>query len=407
MEVRNLEISGIVKGGRGLARTDTGPVFVEGALPGELVRAEITERKRSWASARTLEVLRPATERTPAPCPYYGECGGCDWQHIRYPSQVQFKEQILAECLSRIARISLPLRKSITGSAFGYRWRVRLRTDDRGQVGFFRRRSRALIPVDRCLILTPHLNQIVRRFGACRTLLPRDAEISLSQGAQGVVALVSRNLRGTPRELLEATGLSGCTIRGGACHGEGHSRLELEGLGFIIRPGGFFQANWELNHELARAVALSVPQNAEVLDLYSGAGNFALYLAARGCSVTAVEGDQTLIADGRKNARDNGLNGVRFLRRNLSGRAADLNRERLREINVLVMDPPRGGAHLGLTDWILGRRFPSIRYVSCDPATLARDLSRLEKGYRLVGIQVIDLFPQTSHIESLAFLERS
>jgi len=161
-----------------------------------------------------------------------------------------------------------------------------------------------------------------------------------------------------------------------------------------------------LNHHLVRAVVTSVPEGSKVLDLFSGAGNFALGLAAAGCPVVAVEGDSLLTEDGRRNARENDLTGIRFVTGDLSRPAPGLIQESGADFDVAVMDPPRSGVSAALIAWILEAHIPTLRYVSCDPATLARDLSRLARDYNVSSVRVVDLFPQTSHIESLAVLEK-
>ncbi len=425
-------IESMAHDGRGVARVDGKTVFVHGALPGERVRFRYLARNRRYDTGETLEVLEPAAQRVQPFCRHAARCGGCSLQHLAPEAQVEAKQAILLEqlvCIGKVrpAETFAPLR----GPERGYRRKARLGVRDvaakgRVLVGFRERGRGYIAELESCPVLHPVVGERLAELAALIGQLSLRREIPQIEVAVGDsgAALVFRTLGQPSAEDCER--LAGF----GRSHGlriflqpagpdhlvplwpvEGAPELSYalhdHDLEIAFRPTDFTQVNAEINRGMiARALELlDVRPGERVLDLYCGLGNFTLPLARRAGAVLGVEGDAALVERARDNARRNGIDNAEF-------RAADLAGELggepwLREpYSKLLLDPPRSGAQELLRQ--MSPRAERLVYVSCNPATLARDAGILvsEHGYRLRGAGVLDMFPHTSHVESIALFER-
>jgi 23S rRNA (uracil1939-C5)-methyltransferase len=427
-----LDIVDLSHDGRGVARREGKAVFVSGALPGERVRARQTVRKKSFDEAITLEVLVASKDRVEPRCEHFGVCGGCALQHLSAERQIEAKQHILLENFERIghvrpAHILPPLRSE----PWGYRRKARLGAKwvvkkDKALVGFRELDGRFIADIQRCEVLIPQVGERIGELSALvGSLDARDqiAQIELAAG-DDVVVLVFRHL--APLGDADVTRLRDFGARCGiTIHlqpGDNHSvhpldpqapalRFALPGydVDFEFRPLDFVQVNGGMNRRMVdHALALLDPQPDErVLDLFCGLGNFTLPLARRAASVVGVEGEAGLVQRARENAARNGIANAEF-------HAADLARDLRNEAWVrqgfdkILLDPPRTGADAAIPQLPLDgvRR---IVYVSCHPGSLARDAGILvrDHGYQLVAAGVMDMFPHTAHVESIAVFERS
>lgn len=388
-------ITGIAHGGYGIVRTAVGVVFVDGAMPGELVLARIVRSARQARFAEVESVISPSPHRVEPPCPHFGECGGCQWQFIDYPAQLAFKEEILRDCIRRIGGFDLHPYTPLSGGAFGYRYRARLSVSNRGEIGFLRRGSHDVVAFDNCVILRDELNDAIRRIRAAARFMA-GGEISVVCGDSGIAASVNGDFTADPNRFIRETGLSGLDVNGKR-YGNPAIGFDLSGLRYVVSARSFFQANWRLNLKMVEAVCGLLPPGAAIADIYAGAGNFAIALAARGHDVTAVEGDKSSFADGARNARQIESGNLRFLRSSAEAAIA-----RLQPVDTMIVDPPRTGIEPAAVEAVMRMRPPRLIYVSCDPATLARDMKRLAQLYNVESVRLVDMFPQTGHIEALA-----
>lgn len=378
-------------------------------------------------------VLRAAPERICAPCPYYADCGGCNLQHASYAAQLRMKADIVAESLQRAGvevgeDILTPTLAS--PQQFGYRHRLRLHLGQDGSLGFHRRRSNSLVPVERCLLATEGINGALSRMvqdRQCSTqLAPYVQALEFNQcPASGRIALVlhSKNLRDSrvlkplARLCAPPAGLVDwiCTAQGQVLYPQGKGTNEVflrqqfhhSGLSYELRwpPSSFFQVNCQHNENL---IALAMHAGAApktALDLFCGSGNFSIPLALLGAQVTGIEYSATGIRWARHNGTAAGLNNIQFASADASAELANLVREGA-HFDTVLLDPPRQG--LGKAAALLPQLQPRrIVSISCDPATHARDLSLiLTGGYRLIQVVPVDMFPQTHHIETMAVLEK-
>jgi 23S rRNA (uracil1939-C5)-methyltransferase len=404
-------------------------IFVPGAAPGDRLRVRVLESRRAWARAELTEILTPSPARRPAPCPLVPACGGCQWQHVTEEAQRAAKQQAVEDALRRIGGFrDLTVAPILSaGPSLGYRRRVRLQArqrDGRAFLGFHRLRSQDVVPVDRCLQMSDGLSRAFARLRDAVAAAPPVAgleEIELAVGTDdgpAVAAFRFPHHQGAGRTaigeiagpLMHAGALSGFAIlngRGRVEASRGEIRLAnqvpagaVPGAPYTLRQRGwsFSQASWEANLLLVRTVllALGEPPPRRLLELYAGSGNLTLPLAARGIAVTAVERDHGAARDLEANLEQAGL-GARVV----AAPARDAL-EATDPVDAVLLDPPRAGA-AEVMPRLAALTPPRIVYVSCDPAILARDLSRLAgAGYRPTKVQPLDLFPQTYHVETVA-----
>jgi 23S rRNA (uracil1939-C5)-methyltransferase len=411
-----LTIERLTFGPDALAHHEGQAVFVPLAAPGDRVHARVVERRADYLRAELTRIERSGPERVPPRCPVFGRCGGCQWQHVAPEAQRDAKGALVAEQLARLAGIrDVAVRPTLAGpSAWAYRSRVTLVAEGR-RLGFHAARSHRLEPIEACAIAAEPLNGHLAVARAWLERLRVGVERITVATAPGGVVLVART-RGRPREIdvraTEALLAAHATVRGAVLAGGGERveigdpsiRVALEpGLEIEAPADVFSQVNVEGNLLLVQTVLAlgAFAPDAHVLDLYCGIGNLGLPLARRGVSVTGVEREPLAVAAAQANAARLGLAHARFVEGDV---AAVLGRLPDRAIGGVVLDPPRAGALAALRP-IIARRPPRIVYVSCDVATLARDLRMLvAHGYRLDEVQPIDLFPQTYHVETVAML---
>ena len=422
MDTFTLRVEKLVYGGDGLGYHQGRPVFVPFVLPGELVEVFPTQESRKLIRGLPGDLKEPAADRIEPACPYFARCGGCHHQNLEYDKQIALKSEILRETLRRLGKIEW--RDEITvhsADPWHYRNRVQLKLaphpaiPDSLQLGYHRAGSNALLAVEECPISSPKLNQLI----AALNRLSR--ERALPRSLRGVEAYVDDRdhtfwltLRAPQMDfdhaaLLEAlrTALDG--LLSVVFHETSTDRRATDGLGWIytnvgphrlrVSHGSFFQSNRFLLPRLLERVTDGL-SGAVALDLYAGVGTFTRALTEKFARVVAVESNSAAAADLAANVAD--LEGVES--RNVA--VEFFLRHSPERCDAVVVDPPRGGLERGAAEALAELAPPRIIYLSCDPATLARDLARLAPRYRLASLELIDLFPQTFHIEALARLER-
>jgi 23S rRNA (uracil1939-C5)-methyltransferase len=394
-----------VHGGYALARPEgMGVLFVRWALPGEVVSVRLVERKREYAFAEAVEILSSSPHRVVPPCEVFGKCGGCQLQHADYPYQLEMKREILREAFRRIGKADVAPEIAIPLEPFGYRHRGRFRVDAE-EVGFHASMSHRLVPVSRCPLMVDAINAVLPglrglgRFG-------KVAEVQVaSDGVRASVSFPGVPFgKGMVEHLVGRTGgvLSGARFEDRSW-GEERITLPLDGISYSVSPRGFFQANWRMNQGMVRRVGailgdLGVSSGARLLDLYAGAGNFALPLAAKVREVVAVEGEARSFKELRRNVTDNGIGNVRIVRSSVETFRPE------GRFDALVLDPPRAGLSERSLSRVREAGAGKILYVSCNPSTLARDVRSLSDRYDLASLEMHDFFPNTHHVEALAVL---
>lgn len=415
--------------GRGVADIDGQRVFVAGTLPGEEVYLKPRKRRRKFQEAELLSIERPARDRVEPACPFFGRCGGCALQHMSYEAQVRFKQHLVEEAFKRIGGV-IPdcWLEPVTGPQWGYRRRARLSVrfvEGKGRVlvGFRERATTYITDMDHCAVLVEPIGGLIGELGeligasSSPKRIPQ-VEIAIGDDAGAVVVRILEQPTERDNEAFAAFGrrheldvyfqtagpgsIQAVDPPGRALFYE----LKQFGLRLEFSPTDFVQVNAEIN---ARMVADAVEHAAlgstdRVLDLYCGLGNFSLPFALQAGEVLGIEGEAGLVARAVHNAAINAVGNARFLTADLSQSEWTFLRENW---DVVVLDPPRTGAEAAVAEMknVSPRR---IVYVSCHPATLARDAKVLceSKAYRLSSARVFDMFPNTHHVEVMAVFDR-
>lgn len=423
---QTLAIERLAHDGRGIAFLDGRSWFVAGALPGEQVEARVLGARSQVVEARTERVLRAVDTRRPAPCAHAGTCGGCTLQHLPHAEQLALKQRSLAEQLQRIAGLEPEQWAApLAGAEFAYRRRARIavRWDVKRKaldVGFRAAASQDIVAIDECPVLVQPLQPILTALPVLlRSLANPQAvgHVELFHGSAS--ALLLRHTAPLGEEDLERL-RTFCAAHQAQLwlQGVGEPQADVPGqqLGYELatwglhlhyRPGDFVQVNAAVNEAMvAQALEWLAPHTqARVLDLFCGLGNFALPLAQRVAEVVAVEGVEVMVERARGNAVVNGLGNLHFYQADLSKPLADAAWAR-KGFDAVLLDPPRDGAFEVVKQMKkLGAQ--RLVYVSCNPATLARDAAELVKqGYRLKRAGILDMFPQTAHVEAMALFEK-
>lgn len=417
----NLRIEKLVYGGDGLARHHGAAIFIPFVLPGEEAEVRITECRKKFQRGEALNIIARSADRVEAPCPYFTNCGGCQYQHAAYEAQLRYKEEILRETLRRVGRIEWEGPVTVHGSPpWHYRNRAqwKIRRDGAGaEIGYMRAASDSLCAVSRCPIISPLLE---RTLGALRELLREDArfeglrEVECFADHADERLTLSAEFVGWPRGAAQLAAVLQERIAGlqsilfGNAHrqketawGDGFLSYQAAGYEYRVSHGSFFQVNRFLIDQLAERVAAVAGEGAVALDLFSGVGLFSLPLAKKFGHVFAVESNLAAARDLDVNSQAGG-GGIEAWHADV----AEFLRKSRTTPNVVVLDPPRAGLSPDALHRLCKLRPSRIVYVSCEPSTLARDLAIFrEKGYALAGLDLFDLFPQTFHMESLALLE--
>jgi len=406
-----LRTEGLTFGGASIARHQGMAVFIPFAAPGELVRAEVLETQKNFLRAKVVEVLEPGPDRVDPKCRHFGECGGCNYQHVAYEAQVRAKASFVHDALTRIgkfdwpdpivvhhgdpwqyrSRTQLKLKATSGERSDGSRGRLRRnerKADDDQQpapkvpvIGFHRAHSHSVIDLEECPVLAPDLWDGVGEVRAALTGLKRKQLPYQVEGSCGVDgASWSPDMPGMRKDLVEH---------------------EVLGFRYLIEPDSFFQGNRHLVGKLVEC-GLGDERGGLAFDLYAGVGLFSMPLSRRFERVISVEDERRATTLGRVNAKMNRCDNVHYLRKTTEQFLA-ANKERP---ELVMMDPPRLGAKPAIP-MLLELGAERVHYVSCDPQTLARDLRAfVDGGYELMSVEAVDMFPQTYHVECVARLRK-
>jgi 23S rRNA (uracil1939-C5)-methyltransferase len=414
-----VEVTGIAAGGAGVGRLPDGRVtFVHRTAPGDVAEVRVVESKKRWTRSELVSLRASSSDRREAPCPHYDRCGGCTLEHLAYEAQLRAKSRIVTDALRRIGRVEVP-EAEITPSPREFRYRNRVTFTLRrgaGVVAGFHALERPDEVLDigaDCLLpeepVAESWGALRREWGAEASRLPSGTELRLTlRGSQagGVgLAVDGGYAPGRPEELVAAVpgleavwhrppGASEFRLLAGAGLADRWADEEVELSGDVFTQVNRGAAALLESHVLARVRAAGP---TTVLDGYCGVGLYARRLAREGMDVVGIESHPAALAEARRAAP-----GVRFM----EGRVEALIGDAL-PVDAAVLNPPRAGLDPAVTDRLLERPPDTVVYVSCDPATLARDLDRLGGAYRLAGLRCFDLFPQTAHVETVAELERA
>ena len=429
-EFQDAQIIDLSHDGQGIADLGERRVLVAGVLPGETVRLRPGRGQRRYQEVQLLEILRPSASRVAPPCKYFGRCGGCALQHLAYESQVRFKESVVQEAFARLAGIEPEeWLEPLTGPQWNYRRRARLgiryvKGKGRVLVGFRERAARFITDMASCRVLAPpmdtvagELGEIIGRTTLCKRL--PQAEVAVGENASAIVLRTLDTPTAKDREAFKEfgrrRGIDMYVQTGGPGTVEALEPERATPLFYSLpefdvtlefATTDFVQVNTEINAAIVSKVTelLGIQATDRVLDLYCGLGNFSLPLARRAGAVLGVEGEGGMVARAAYNAQRNDIDHARFIAADLAEPQWSFMREAW---DLVVLDPPRSGAEAAVRH--MARMGPRrVVYVSCHPATLARDAQELvtSQGYRLKAAGIADMFPHTHHVEAIALFER-
>ncbi|MBC8208308.1 MAG: 23S rRNA (uracil(1939)-C(5))-methyltransferase RlmD [Desulfobulbaceae bacterium] len=439
-----LRVEKIVNGGMGLGRLSDGRVcLTPGVLPGELISVQICDKHKGVLQAAVKKILEPSADRTPHPCPLAKTCGGCDLQHCSYPGQLQIKKHILNDLFTRsgnadVQQAAIQIKEPLSApQPFHYRQRIRLQVDTYGRPGFRKKASHDCIPIRECLLAAPQINDALATLMAdsgFQTLLSnsRELELHLNPGSGRVTVILHQRRPPRPRDFSLARELMGSQVtslpEGLFFLGDNFPLTRADQgttpiifsqhipplAGFTDTPlqlsweaGGFCQVNLEQNINLIRTVLEFSHVNTDetVLDLFCGMGNFSIPLACNAHEVFGIEGQGAAIRSATKNAKTAALHNTSFSKGSIHQSCHELIKKG-QTFDCVLVDPPRAGIP-GLADVLAQLTRQRLIYVSCDPATLCRDLADLSlQGFTIHTVQPVDMFPQTHHLETVVLLER-
>jgi 23S rRNA (uracil1939-C5)-methyltransferase len=441
-----LVVDDLAFGGEAVGRVDGYVVFVRGGLPGDRLRVTVTETRGRYGRGTIEAVLTPSPDRVEPPCQYFGRCGGCRLQHLAYPAQLAFKEKQVRDCLTRLGGLPpFELRPIVAApETYGYRNKMEFTIAGPGPVVGLHAAERydVVLDIERCLLQSETMNALLDEFrrqvrerdlpvwdprserGLLRFVTVREgrrtgeAMVNVVAAAPDVQAVMpvaealKARVPATAGVLLNVNDKKASVAIGSEEHlllGGDQITESLDGVSFQISANSFFQTNTVQAERLFAIVAeaCALRGHETVLDLYSGTGAISLLLARRATRVYGVELSAAAVADAGRNARANGIENCTFLPGEVRHVLPVLMREGVRA-DVIVADPPRAGFHPKALAAMAALAPERIVYVSCNPATLARDVGDLvRQGYRLEWVQPVDMFPQTPHIEAVARLSRA
>jgi 23S rRNA (uracil1939-C5)-methyltransferase len=388
-----LVLDGMGRLGEALAEADGKPVYVFGGIPGERVVAEVIRERRGYIAAEVVEVLEASPHRVAAPCPYFGACTGCQWQHIDYDRQLEIKREIVADALERIGGIDRSFAQPTLASPdrLGYRNHARFTISkpswsdkEPGLLGFVHRERRRHVEIDRCLLMTPWINEAL---DALQGRVAETTQLSLRYGVNTGSWLLQPTFQDDGVPLAS---------------GQKHFQEALHGQTFRVSSPSFFQVNTRQAEQMVERVidALALTGSETVVDAYAGVATFAVFIAAKAGRVVAIEESSAALADARVN-----VEGLANIELREAKTEEVLHELAAQGVDAVLLDPPRAGCMPGTLDALLADPPKRIVYVSCDPETLARDLAVLTAGpFKLESVLPVDMFPQTHHVESMSVL---
>jgi 23S rRNA (uracil1939-C5)-methyltransferase len=405
-----LTIERLVHGGAGLARVNGKTCFINGVLPGESVRARVDEDRKQYLKATLKDILDVSPARKVPACPLAGICGGCQWQHIAYAQQLEYKASTVNDCLARIGKlhdceVSYPVASPLQ---IRYRSRAALKINCKKNpvMGFYQMKTHDIVQITDCLLLEPAL---IQAFEICRRLLRDNRQkmsgftdlylLGFDTAPTALGLLLDRKNRRKNKLVIN--------IAAGTAEEQQSSIIEpVGGLKFLRGTEIFYQVNRQQNLAMIRQVQdfMKPVAGSDILDLFCGCGNFSLFLAKNGMTINGIDSNKSAIIEARNNARLNGIENCHFQ----TGNIHELEDGSIKKNYAgVLINPPRGGCE-SRTLHLLAEMSPSIIvYVSCDPSTLARDLRILiDKGYTIDAIQPFDMFPHTYHIETIVKLSK-
>ncbi len=409
-DVFELELTGMAHGGSALGRHEGRMIFVPYAIPGERITARVTQDKGRFAYAQGVTMIEASEARVAPRCPHFGpgRCGGCQWQHIDYPAQLEFKQQVVTDQMARVGGFrDLTVHPTIASpDAWQYRSYITFHVTEDGQLGFVATDDQHILPIEECHIIRPELLDLFYSLDLEGITNLDRVRLQVGSASDDPSIIISTSDDEAPEIESDVPASVNFLFTDNEpvnLIGSSHVHYTIKSRTFRVTAGGFFQVNLPQAEVLVDQVLsrLDLKGTENVLDLYSGVGLFSAFLAEHAQSVTSIESYPPAVTDADENLSE--FDNLDLI----EGVVEDVLPDLEGPYEAVVLDPPRTGVEPSVIDALAEIAPQKIVYVSCDPATLARDAKRLvAKGYRLLDVQPVDMFPQTFHIESVASFEK-
>ena len=362
-----VEIKKLDNFGRGITHINNKICFVENALPGEIVDIEVLKEKPKYIEAKAISVINASKDRVEVDCPYYDKCGGCSLRHLNYQKENEFKEQKVEELLNHIGKLNIKVNKIVSGPENNYRNKVALH-NSKNIIGYYEKNTRNIIKIDSCLLLDDKINKILP------DIKSNDKEIVIRVSNDSKELLIDNN----------------------------NIITNIGDKKYFLSKDSFFQVNKFLTKDLFDLIRKSINKKYHTcLDLYCGTGSIGIYISDLVDKVIGIDNNKSNIRDAKKNIKLNNINNIEFICDNVENKINSFN-----NIDLIIVDPPRNGLDSKTKKYLKEINPERILYVSCDPATLARDLNDLNNNYNIIEVTPVNMFPRTYHCESVCILER-
>ncbi len=408
--VIDIKLEGVAHGGEAFGWHEGKITFVAYAIPGERVRAEVVQDKKNWARAKLLEILEPSPDRVEPRCVHFGigKCGGCHWQHISYRKQLELKREIVSEQLRRIGHIEDPPVEAVeqVGPPWNYRNNARFSVTRDGSIGFRKGQSHEVVRIDECHLLHPRINELLRSF---ELSWPNLRGVKIRHGVNTDEDMVVIETDGKEQPEISVDLPISIVLQAGRDFvpliGLPYIHEEVNGIRYRISAGSFFQSNTPGAERLVKLVEefLEPKPGQTVLDGYAGVGLFSLPLVRSSGQVISIEENPWATEDLAQTAEEMGVDNLSLF----EGPVEEVVRAMDQRVDAAVVDPPRSGMGKNVPGDLARLGVRNLVYVSCDPATMARDSGNLRSaGFELVRVRPLDMFPQTFHIESVSLWQR-
>lgn len=393
--------------GRGVIRQGK-VIFVENALPNELVEIKILKEKKNYIEAESIKIENPSKDRCNPNCKYFNNCGGCNLLHMNYESTLNFKENKIKEIIYKFLKEDIKINKIIpTIEPFNYRNKATFHVKQ--QVGYYKKNSNEIINIDNCNLVDNSINEILKNIKEINLNNIYEIIIRKSKYIDNSMIIIKVNKDINEKEIIEKlNGIVTSIIiyqnkKYKTIYGSNYILEQMNEFKFKISEDSFFQVNTKTAISLYEKVVeyIKPKENENILDLYCGTGTIGIFLSKKAKKVTGIEINKSAIKNAIENAKINNINNIEFICKDSSKAVLELKEQ----FDKIVVDPPRAGLDSNTIKFLKESKAKKIVYVSCDPVTLARDLNLLKENYNIKEITPVDMFPYTHHVETVSLLE--
>lgn len=396
-----IEITELDHNGRGIGRLNNKIVFVENSLPNEIVKIRIEKEKKNFIEASVDSYIKCATNRIKSPCPYFESCGGCDLLHLSYNDQLIFKQNKINNIINKYLKYDFKIN-NIVGSKNNFYYRNKTTFQINGDIGFFKKKSYDIIPIEKCLISSNLINESIKYLKKLELKYINKITCKSSNSELMIIIETSKeNINIDPICEIATSIYIKHNNKYLLKHGKQYITEYLDNYKYIVSPDSFFQINLDVANKLYNKIKEYVGTNNNVLDLYCGTGSIGIFVSENN-NVIGIEINKSAVKDAFENAKLNNINNIDFL---CEDSEKAINNIKIKP-NIIIADPPRSGLTNETINNIFKLDINTMIYVSCDPMTLVRDLNILSKKYKIEEITPFDMFPNTKHVECLVLLKK-